>query len=150
MGQYNFEQIFFWSFHSELFRDGQMNSLLIFPMNFVFLIFHDPFIFQKQSFGGTLWKRCSFKNFAKFPWKRLYQSLFFNKASFLIESLLLKKSLFHRCFPVNFVVFFYRTPLVAASDLPLITEYNIYFSMFFYKLLFLRHLLYFLIKKYQI
>ena len=86
--------------------------------------------------------------FGKFPGKHLCQSLFFNKVS--IESLLLKRSLFHRCFPVNFVNFFYRTPLVAASDLSLITEYNIYFSMFFYKLLFLRHLLYFLIKKYII
>ena len=146
MGQYNFEQIFFWSFHSELFRDGQISFLLIFSMNFVFLIFHDTFIFQKQSFGGTLWKRCSFK----ISQNSHGQNSACARVSFLIESLLLKKSLFHRCFPVNFVVFFYRTPLVAASDLPLITEYNIYFSMFFYKLLFLRHLLYSLIEKDQI
>ena len=96
MGQYNFEQIFFWSFHSELFRDGQISFLLIFSMNFVFLIFHDTFIFQKQSFGGTLWKRCSFK----ISQNSHGQNSACARVSFLI------KSLFHRCFPVNFVNFF--------------------------------------------
>ena len=45
---------------------------------------------------------------------------FFNKFSGFRPATLLKKSLWHRCYLVNFVkfsknIFFYRTPLVAAS-----------------------------------
>ena len=42
-------------------------------------------------------KKYALKNFAKFTGKHLCQSLFFNK--------LLKKRLWHRCFPVNFPKF---------------------------------------------
>ena len=52
-------------------------------------------------------RRCSIKkgllkNFAKFTGKYLYQSLFFNKVAGLMPATLLKKRLWHRCFPMNF------------------------------------------------
>ena len=50
------------------------------------------------------------RNFAKFTGKHLCQSLFFNEVAGLIPATLLKKRLWHRCFPVNFVKFL-RTPL---------------------------------------
>ena len=46
------------------------------------------------------------RNFSKFTGKHLCQSLFFNK----VDSLL-KKRLWHRCFPVNFAKFL-RTPFL--------------------------------------
>ena len=45
------------------------------------------------------------KTFTKFTGKHLCQSLFFNKAAGLRPATLLKKRLWHRCFPVNFVKF---------------------------------------------
>ena len=65
-------------------------------------------------------KKGALRNFAKFTGKHLWQRLFFNKVAGLRPATLLKKSLWHRCFPVNFVKFlrtpfFYRTPPVAAS-----------------------------------
>ena len=45
------------------------------------------------------------RNFAKFTGKHLYQSLFFNKVRGLSPATLLKKRLWHRCFPVNFAQF---------------------------------------------
>ena len=50
------------------------------------------------------------RNFAKFTRKHLCQSLFFNKVAGLRPATLLKKRLWHRCFPVNFVKFL-RAPL---------------------------------------
>ena len=61
----------------------------------------------------NLWKfrnshrRCSvkkgvFRNFAKFIGKHLRQRLFFNKVAGLRPATLLKKNLWHRCFPVSF------------------------------------------------
>ena len=61
-------------------------------------------------------QRCSvrksvLRNFAKFTGKHLCQVLFYNKG----PASLLKKRLWHRCFPMNFVKFlrtpFHRTPL---------------------------------------
>ena len=49
------------------------------------------------------------RNFAKFTGKHLCQKLFFNKVAGLRPSTLLKKGLWDRCFPVNFVKFL-RTP----------------------------------------
>ena len=59
-------------------------------------------------------RRCSVKkgvlrNFTKFTGKHLCQSLFFNSVASLRPATLLKKGLWHRCFPVNFVKF-PRTP----------------------------------------
>ena len=55
-------------------------------------------------------QKCSVKkgvpgNFTKFTGKYLCQSLFFNKVAGLRPALLLKKRLWHCCFPVNFVKF---------------------------------------------
>ena len=55
-------------------------------------------------------QRCSVKkgvprNCAKFTGKHLYQSVFFNKVADLRPATLLKKRLWHRCFPVNFAQF---------------------------------------------
>ena len=54
--------------------------------------------------------RCSAKkgvlrNFVKFSGKQLYQSLFFNKVADIRPATLLKKRLWHRCFPVSFAKF---------------------------------------------
>ena len=71
-------------------------------------------------------RRCSVKkdvlrNFAKFAEKYLCQRLFFNGLVSFRLTTSLKKSLWHRCFPVNFTKFlrtpfFYRTPRLAASE----------------------------------
>ena len=60
--------------------------------------------------------RCSIKkgilkNFAKFTGKHQCQNLFFNKVAGLRLATLLKKRLWHRCFPVNFAKFS-RTPFL--------------------------------------
>ena len=51
------------------------------------------------------------RNFANFTGKHLCQSFFFNKVANLRPATLLKKRLWHMCFPVNFVKFL-RTPLL--------------------------------------
>ena len=65
-------------------------------------------------------QRCSIRkgvlrNFAKFTGKYLSQVLFYNKVAGLKLATLLKKRLWHRCFPMNFAKFlrkpFHRTPL---------------------------------------
>ena len=61
-------------------------------------------------------QRCSMKkgvlrNFTKFTGKHLCQSLLFNKVAGLRPATLLKKRLWHRCFPVNFAKFL-RTPFL--------------------------------------
>ena len=58
---------------------------------------------QKQPPRGI--KKGVLRNFAKFTGKHLCQSLFFDKVAGLISATLLKKRLWHRCFPVNFVEF---------------------------------------------
>ena len=68
--------------------------------------FHATF---KNSRPVVFCKKVVLRNFAKFTGKHLCQSLF-----------LLKKGLWHRCFPVKFckiskTTFSYRRPLVAAS-----------------------------------
>ena len=50
-------------------------------------------------------KKGVLKNFAKFTRKHLPQTLFFNKVAGLRPATLLKKRLWHRCFPVNFAKF---------------------------------------------
>ena len=56
-------------------------------------------------------KKGVLKSFAKFTEKRLCQSLFFNKVAGLRYATLLKKRLWHRCFPVNFAKFL-KTPFL--------------------------------------
>ena len=55
-------------------------------------------------------KKGVLRNFAKFTGKPLHQSLYFNKNAGLRLAILLKKELWHRCFPVNFATFL-RTPI---------------------------------------
>ena len=56
-------------------------------------------------------KKGVLRNFTKFTGKHLCQSFFFNKVAGLRPATLLKKRLWHRCFPVNFVELL-RTPLL--------------------------------------
>ena len=61
------------------------------------------------------------ENFSKFTGKHLHQSLFFNKVAGPRPATLLKKRLWHKCFPASLTkvfknVFSYRTPPVAASE----------------------------------
>ena len=78
-----------------------------------------PFLFR-SSLPVVFCKKITLRNFAKFTGKHLCQSLFFNKAAGLSlrPATLLKKRLWHRCFPVNLPnsqnTFLHRTPLVAA------------------------------------
>ena len=60
-----------------------------------------PDVFRKK---GVL------RNFAKFTGIHLCQRLFFNKVAGLRPETLLKKSLWHRCFPVN-IAKFLKTPI---------------------------------------
>ena len=53
---------------------------------------------------------CVLRNFAKFSGKHLCRSLFVNKATGQ-PATLLKKRLWHKCFPVNFAKFL-RTPFL--------------------------------------
>ena len=50
-------------------------------------------------------KRGVLRNFAKFKGKHLCQSLFFIKVAGLRPATLLKKRIWHRCFPMNFSKF---------------------------------------------
>ena len=54
-------------------------------------------------------KKGVLQTFAKFTGKHLCQSLFFNNVEGLMPAKLLKRRLWHRCFPVNFAKF-WRTP----------------------------------------
>ena len=69
---------------------------------------------QKQGSGGVC-KKGVLRNFAKFTGKHLCQRLFFNKVAGLRPATLLKKSLWHRYFPVNFAKFL-RTPFLTNTS----------------------------------
>ena len=69
----------------------------------------------KTSRPDVFCKKGVLRNFTKFTGKHLCQSLFFHKVAGLGPATLLKKRLWHRCFPVSFVKFL-RTPLVATSE----------------------------------
>ena len=62
---------------------------------------------ERNSRPQVLCKKGVLRNFGKFTGKHLCQSLFFNK----VAGLLLKKRLWHRCFPVNFPKFL-RAPFL--------------------------------------
>ena len=77
---------------------------------------------NRSSCTEVFYQKGVFRNFAKFKGKHLSQSLFFNKAAILRSATLLKKRLWHRCFPMNFckisrITFSYKTPPVAASGI---------------------------------
>ena len=66
----------------------------------IFRILNNPVYFQNTMVGNEL-----FRNFAKFTGKQLWQSLFFKKVAGFRPATLLKNSLWHRCFPMNFATF---------------------------------------------
>ena len=68
----------------------------------------------KSSRPELFCKKGVLKNFTKFRGKHLCQSLFFNKVADLSPTTLLKKRLWHRCFPVNFSKFL-RTPFFSLN-----------------------------------
>ena len=57
----------------------------------------------------SIYRKGVLRDFTKFTGKHLCQRIFFNKVACLRSATLLKKSLWHRCFPVNFAKFL-RTP----------------------------------------
>ena len=59
---------------------------------------------QKQPPEVFYEKRCSL-NFRRIQGNHLFQSLFFSKVAGLRSATLLKRRLWHRCFPVNFAKF---------------------------------------------
>ena len=65
----------------------------------------------RSSRPDVLCKKGVLRNFAKFTRKHLCQSLFVNKVTGLRPATLLKKRLWHRCFPVNFTKFL-RVPFL--------------------------------------
>ena len=65
-------------------------------------------------------QRCSvrkgvLRNFTKFTGKHLYQSYYFNKVAGIRPATLLKKTLWHRFFTVNFAKFL-KTPFLQNSS----------------------------------
>ena len=68
----------------------------------------------KSSRPEVFCKKGVLRNFSKFTGKHLCQSLFFNKVASLRPKTLLKKRLWHRCFPVNFEKFL-RTPFLTKN-----------------------------------
>ena len=72
------------------------------------MCFSDVFPF-KSSRLDVFCKKGVLRNFTKFLGKHLRQSLFFSEAAGLRAATLLKKRLWHRCFPVNFVKFLRTT-----------------------------------------
>ena len=71
-------------------------------------VYKDPSDYR-NSLPEVFCRKGALRNFSKFTGKHLCQSLYFNKVSGLGAETLLKKRLWHRCFPVNFVKFL-RTP----------------------------------------
>ena len=66
---------------------------------------------QKQSLEVFYMQKGVLRNFTKFTGKHLCQSLFFNKVAGPRSATLLKKRLWHRCFPMNLAKFL-RTPFL--------------------------------------
>ena len=64
-----------------------------------------PNLIYRSSRPEMFCKKGVLRNFAKFTGKHLCQSLFFNKVAGLRPATLLKKRLWHRCFPVKFAKF---------------------------------------------
>ena len=60
---------------------------------------------SRSSFPEVFRRKGVLKNSANFTRKHLCQSLFFNRVAGLMPATLLKKRLWHRCFPVNFSKF---------------------------------------------
>ena len=70
---------------------------------------------HRSSRPEVFYKKPVLKSLAKFTGKHLCQSLFFNNVADLRSATLLKKRLWHRCFPVNFAIFLRRPILQSTS-----------------------------------
>ena len=101
----------------------------------------------RSSHPEVFYKKDVLRNFAKFTGKHLCQRLFLNKVAGLRPKAcnFIKKSLWRRCFPVNFCeisknTLFHRTPPVAASERCRSFSYflpQVFFSQFCYTLIFI-------------
>ena len=101
------------------FHDSINIVVIVAPGHGFFYLLSMPNFLYRSSLSEVFCKKGVLRNFTKFTVKHMCQSLFFNKVAGLRPATLLKKRLWHRCFPVNFVkflrtFFFHRTPLVAA------------------------------------
>ena len=82
----------------------------MFILNYcVWLILHSENFLCRSCRWEVFCKKGVLRSFTKFTGKRLCQSLFFNKVTGLSPATLLKKRLWHRCFPVRFVKFLRTT-----------------------------------------
>ena len=75
----------------------------------------EEFLTHRSSHRRCFVKKDVLRNFAKFTGKQPCQSLYFNKVAGLRPATLLKKRLWHSCFPVNFAKFL-RTPFLQNSS----------------------------------
>ena len=107
---FTFQMIFSDTLHRHAFtkkkilrynKNPHMSKTLRKAMTFISKI-KNPY---KSSRRRCSLKKCVLRNFAKFIGKHLYQGLFFNKVAGLRPANLLKKKLWHKCFPVNFEKF---------------------------------------------
>ena len=62
-------------------------------------------LWRKRQPPEVFYKKAALRNFTKFTGKHLCQCLFCDKVTGLTPATLLKKRLWHRCFPVNFAKF---------------------------------------------
>ena len=113
--QFQFQN-FIYILKKEISDDG---DLLLAPMTKVSTFFFNSDQGIRVSFTNishissrpeVFCKKGVLRNIAKFTGKHLYQSLFFNKVTGMRIATLLKKRIWHRCFPVNFAKFL-RTPI---------------------------------------
>ena len=85
------------------FRETKIYSVCLFTL----LFFLHAFV--RSSRPDVLCKKGVLRNFGKFIEKHMCQKLLFNKVAGLRPATLLKKSLCHRCFSVNFAKFLQST-----------------------------------------
>ena len=84
---------------------------------------------QKQP-PEVFYKKGVLRNFAEFTEKHLYQRIFLIKLQAWGSATLLKKSLWHRCFPVNFAKFLRKPFLQSTSGRLLLTTTIKLFELF--------------------
>ena len=75
-----------------------------------YLEHHEEWSFRSSHQGCSI-KKDVLKNSAKFTGKQMCQSLFLNKVAGIRPATLIRKRLWHSCFPVNFAKYL-RTPFL--------------------------------------
>ena len=90
-----------------LFNFCQEYQGLYLPTDIVFMILHQSnvLILSRNSRQMCSVRKGILRNFTKFTGKHLCQSIFLNKVAGVRPATLLKKRLWHRCFPVSFAKF---------------------------------------------